>query len=185
MSLPAPGLGAPPGPWVAVCGGTVRRALGASVWLPCHHRPVVCSPVCLLVPVSGGGGRGTAVHPARRAGPQRKWSTRCSGFPVRCLHSCGLCGCGLSVSGSCERQRLADGKPVCLIPAPGPTHGFHGPRRSEASRDTQNWRLPRSHCTPLPRAQWLLPGMEEAKARQPQTRAKLVRTGQMLQMLKM
>ena len=86
-----------------------HKGWGASVWLPCHHKTCGFQP-CL--------------HP-RPAKQQRERKQTCTqadththtafrgskapdvlGFLFDASTAGRVCGCGLSVSGSCERQKL-------------------------------------------------------------------------------
>ena len=71
------------------------QELGSGVWLPCHHKACGFQPCLHARPTEQQRERKQTCAPAdthTHTHPdlhslQRKWSTRCSGFPVRCFHS--------------------------------------------------------------------------------------------------
>lgn len=99
-------------PWVIEEGrGPVRigeRVSGS----PVTTRPVVSNPVCVHVPLNNSGRENGRTHRRTHTHTQTRTAFGGSGAPdvLGFLFDASTagraCGCGLSVSGSCERQKL-------------------------------------------------------------------------------
>ena len=132
-----------------------HKGWGASVWLPCHHKTCGFQP-CL--------------HP-RPAKQQRERKQTCTqadththtafrgskapdvlGFLFDASTAGRVCGCGLSVSGSCERQKLGwrENSPLGPPPSSALTDQSHGNLAGQTFPETPRaWILPGGGWVPL------------------------------------
>lgn len=108
------GLGEWVGSWVSVWGGTRHhKGWGVSVWLPCHHKACGFQPCLHPRPTKQQWERkqtctqaDTHTHTQTCTAFRGSGAPDVLGFLFDASTAGRVCGCGLSVSGSCERQKL-------------------------------------------------------------------------------